>query len=218
VKGTNVADRPKNRGRASTTAGVGGATKNRHDEIVEAAARIFCQKGFDAASIEDVGAEVGILKGSLYYYIDSKEDLLFQVIEPPHNAMLESLERARSASGDTIDRIRDFIVTNVEANVKSYVRSTVFHRDFRSLSEARRKMIIDARNEYERFLRKLLEAGQTEGTVRAELDPTITAAAILSMTNGIYSWYRPDGARSGPEIAWIFADLAIHAIRRVGSD
>jgi AcrR family transcriptional regulator len=206
-----VADRRK-RARTSTT-----ATSTRHEEVVEAAARVFCQKGYDAASIEDVGEAVGILKGSLYYYIDSKEDLLFQVIEPPHKAMLESLERARADTGDTISRIRDFVVTNVEANVKSYVRSTVFHRDFRALSDARRKMIIDARNEYERFLRKLLETGQAEGSVCAELDPTITAAAILSMTNGIYTWYRPGGQRTGPEIAQMYADLAIRAIRCDGS-
>jgi AcrR family transcriptional regulator len=215
-----VADRGKSRARASTTARVppvARATRNRHDEIVEAAARVFFKKGYDAASIDDIGEAVGIHKGSLYYYIDSKEDLLFQVIEPPHNDMLESLERARAATGDTISRIRDFIITNVEANVRAHVRSAVFHRDFRSLSQTRRKKIIDARNEYERFLRKLIETGQTERTVRAHLDPTITAAAILSMTNGLYTWYRPSGKRSGPEIAQIFADLAIHAIRCEGS-
>jgi AcrR family transcriptional regulator len=188
------------------------ATKSRHEEIVDASARIFHEKGYDAASIQDVGEAVGILKGSLYYYIDSKEDLLFEIIETPHRSMLESLERARKSEGAAMSRIRDFVVQNVEANTRDHIRAAVFHRDFRSLSGKHREAIITARDEYEGFLRELLEDGQVEGSVCADLDPTITTAAILSMTNGIYTWFRPSGQRSGPEIAQIFADLAVHAI------
>ncbi|HEY9563993.1 MAG TPA: helix-turn-helix domain-containing protein, partial [Nocardioides sp.] len=55
---------------------------SRWDDVVSAAARVFSEKGFGGASLEDVANEVGMLKGSLYNYIKSKEDLLFAIVRP----------------------------------------------------------------------------------------------------------------------------------------
>jgi AcrR family transcriptional regulator len=57
---------------------------DRHDEILEAAISLFSRKGFAAASVQDVADAVGLLKGSLYHYIDSKDDLLFRILDESH--------------------------------------------------------------------------------------------------------------------------------------
>src|SRR5690242_21930048 len=68
------------------------APRRRQQEIVEAAARVFHEKGYESTSIQDIADAVGILKGSLYYYITSKEDLLFEIIRGVHEEALKNLE------------------------------------------------------------------------------------------------------------------------------
>ena len=61
------------------------STPERWSEIVDAAGEVFDKKGYAAARIEDIAARVGLLKGSLYYYIDTKEDLLFAIVDGNHS-------------------------------------------------------------------------------------------------------------------------------------
>ena len=75
-------------------------TSARLREIYDAAARVFSEKGYDGASIQDVADAVGILKGSLYYYIDTKQDLLFGIIDEVHRDTLRSLEEWVAVDGD----------------------------------------------------------------------------------------------------------------------
>src|ERR1700733_2856056 len=87
---------------------------NRQAEVTEAAIEIFWQKGYRAASIQDVAEKVGVLKGSLYYYIESKEDLLWRVIEDVHEEWSEILEQAGGLDVGPIERIHGFINLLVE--------------------------------------------------------------------------------------------------------
>src|SRR5947208_16917688 len=77
---------------------------NRQAEVTEAAIEIFWQKGYRAASIQDVAEKVGVLKGSLYYYIESKEDLLWRIIEDVHHEWRDILDEARKLEAEPIER------------------------------------------------------------------------------------------------------------------
>ncbi len=70
-----------------------GKSQRRRQELIDAAAKIFQDKGYEAASIQDVADALGILKGSVYYYIDSKEDLLFAAIQEVHESALANMEK-----------------------------------------------------------------------------------------------------------------------------
>jgi AcrR family transcriptional regulator len=67
------------------------ARPSRWTQIVDVAAELFREKGFVATSLEDIAREVGMYKGSLYHYIDSKEDLLFAVVREPAQQILDEL-------------------------------------------------------------------------------------------------------------------------------
>src|SRR3954471_18714428 len=91
------------------------APRRRQQEILEAAARVFHEKGYESTSIQDIADAVGILKGSLYYYIDSKEDLLYEILEGIHAEALESVRKA-TAEGDPLQRIRAFVAAHIRHN------------------------------------------------------------------------------------------------------
>src|SRR3954447_26300946 len=68
------------------------------NKIVDASAKVFREKGYKAATLEDIANEVGMLKGSLYYYIEKKDDLLYAVVERPLNEMTENLKAIVNSS------------------------------------------------------------------------------------------------------------------------
>jgi TetR/AcrR family transcriptional regulator, cholesterol catabolism regulator len=181
----------------------------RQQEVISAAARLFQEKGYEATSIQDIADELGILKGSLYYYIDTKEDLLFAIIQEVHETALEGLEASRVVDGNALVKIRAFVFNQVRHIASHVERAGVFFQDFRSLSEDRRRLIIEERDVYERFLRDLIEQGQRERVICPDLDPKFAALAILGTFNWMYQWYRPSGDRTPDEIATIMADFLL---------
>jgi TetR/AcrR family transcriptional regulator, cholesterol catabolism regulator len=188
------------------------ATEDRRQEILTAAARIFHRKGYDATSIQEVAEAVGMLKGSLYYYIDSKEDLLYGVIERAHRLGNEGREQASVEGDSAVSQLRRTIRAHVRNNLEHLADIGVFFHDFRSLGPERRQAIVAERDDYERFIRGLIERGQEEGSLDPDVHPKLATMALLGAMNWVYQWYRDDGPRSPDEIADAFADVALGGV------
>lgn len=192
----------------------------RRQEILDAAAGIFSTKGYDATSIQDIAESVDILKGSLYYYVNSKEDLLFEVIEEVHEAGLANLA-AQQADTDgmaPLDKLRRLVVDHVTYNVKNVEKISVFFHDFRSLSDERREHIIGERDMYEHRMREILNAGKESGDICPGLDVSLASFALFGMMNWVYHWYRPGGKRTAADVADAFAEMAVRSVACPGGD
>jgi TetR/AcrR family transcriptional regulator, cholesterol catabolism regulator len=203
-----VIQSPTNRnseGRASSRL----APRRRRQELLDASAAVFHRKGYASASTQDIADAVGILKGSLYYYIRSKEDLLFEIIRSVHDDRLDSLDGIREVEGDALQRIRVFVEVHLIHNVRNLDRIAVFHEDFRSLTDARQEKIVRERDRYDSFLRDLIRNGQEEQLICPDVDPKLAAAMVLGMMNWIYRWYQPDGHLSVAGIASTYGDFVI---------
>jgi TetR/AcrR family transcriptional regulator, cholesterol catabolism regulator len=181
--------------------------RRRKQEIVDAAARVFHEKGYESTSIQDIADEVGILKGSLYYYIESKEDLLYEILSDVHDEALRRIEAAVGDETNAVDKVRAFIMALVTYHAENLVRIGVFFNDFRSLRPDRRDAIVRERDRYDRLLRNVIRQGQEDGTICPDVDPKFAALAILGMVNWMYQWYRPGGARTARTIANNYGDI-----------
>jgi AcrR family transcriptional regulator len=182
---------------------------NRQVEVTEAASEIFWQKGYRAASIQDVADRVGVLKGSLYYYIDSKEDLLWRIIEDVHAESNEILEQALALEVTPIERIRLFIGLHVEWYLKNVKEVSVFFREWRHLTGSRLRTAKERRRGYERVVRELILAAQEAGDVSTQLDLHYAARYVLAAVNAVPDWYKPGGSDSASHIAEAYADMTI---------
>jgi AcrR family transcriptional regulator len=185
------------------------APRRRKGEILDAAARVFHRKGYESASIKDVADEVGILKGSLYYYIESKQQLLYEVLEDVHRGALAQLEAQLPSSADPLVGIRIFARNHFHYNATNIVKMGVFFRSFDSLSEPHKQEIVSERDRYEGRLRRLIRDGQATGQVCPDIDPKVASIAVLGMLNWIHTWYSPRGARSATELAEAYADFVV---------
>lgn len=184
----------------------------KEQEIYEVAARIFFEKGYAATRNQDVAEEVGMLKGSLYYYIDSKEDLLYGVMKMAYESLGDHLAETAAFEGDQLGQLRFFIVGYTELVGKNRIRLAVLEREMRSLSDARRREVIGWRDEYEVFLRDLLRAGQEAGLVRRTTEVEMLSILVFTQMHGLHTWYDPKGAQSVQAIAHLIAEFILHGI------
>ena len=181
----------------------------RRQELIDVAARVFEVRGYEAASIQDIADALGILKGSVYYYIDTKQELLFAVLQEMHEAASGKIKTLKNFSSDPLVLIRMFVEGQFLFLANNLVEVTVFFQDFGSLDEARREQIVGQRDKYDRFLRELIATGQQEGSICQHIDPKTATFAILGMINWSYQWYRVGGSLDPAAVARQFADLAL---------
>lgn len=189
-----------------------GTSRKRHAEVVEAAAHVFNAKGYEATTIQDIADELGILKGSVYYYISSKEDILYEVLEDVHRLGLETATKAVEIEGDPIEKISSFVSSLSRFNAENRMRIGILLRELRSLSARRRREIVRERDRYDDILRELMIEGQKQGLVAPSIDPKITTLAVMGMINNIYQWYKPSGGMKAEKIGELYAELVVRAI------
>ena len=174
-------------------------SNNRLELIVDGAARIFDEKGYSATSTQDIAAEVGLLKGSIYYYIDSKEDLLFRIIQDSHEGALRAISTVSHLEVGPLVKAYFLVKTHVRVFHDDRVKHSVFFKEFRSLSDDRKEVIRGTGHAYSLFLRRILEEGQAAGQVDESLDTRLATAGIIGMLNAMSFWYQ-DGGSWGPEM------------------
>ncbi len=193
----------------------GGERKPREErwaELIEVATQVFYEKGYDGASLQDIAERLGMLKGSLYYYIQSKEDLLFDVISAVHREGLEVIRSRADTPGDPLTRLANVITAHVEHTCRNLVPTAVFLHELSSLPPERRIEVLGNEHAYQGVFRDLIELAQSEGLARPDVDPRLAALSVLGSANWVYRWFRPGGSFTAEQIATELAGMAVRGI------
>ncbi len=184
---------------------------DRTEIIIDTAADIFRRKGYDATSLQEIADEVGILKGSIYHYIDTKEDLLFAVIERNHALIIEGNQGWREHE-DPVDALRSFIQGHMRLSLQSPTDSIVFVRDFRALSEERASEITRRESAYDKDFRGLVQKAVDAGRLREGVTPAFAARAVFGMSNWIHYWYQSGGRLSAEKVVTELSTYAMASL------
>jgi AcrR family transcriptional regulator len=188
-------------------------TDERYDQIYESAARLFYEKGYASTSLQDLANAVGLQKGSLYHYIDSKEDLLFGITEYAHTFFLELVDSIDDPQLSPLETLERTMKAHAEFAAEHFHVTAAFYNDRHALSEERQQRVIETRDAYEAKLRQLIRDGQAAGEIADDLDPRMAVFGVLGMINWINQWYRPGGAMTPSDIAATFATMSVRALR-----
>jgi AcrR family transcriptional regulator len=189
----------------------GGSRKrrNRERDVINAAIDVFWRKGYAASSVQDVADAVGVLKGSLYYYIDSKEELLFRIVEDVHQQSRRILDEVVALDGPPLQRLGNYIERHVQWYLENVEEVSVYFRDWRYLSGERLEIVTERRRGYDRVIRELVVAAQRAGEVDPGVDPKYASFFLLAAVNHVPDWYRRGAGDSPAEIARTYASLTI---------
>jgi AcrR family transcriptional regulator len=214
-----MASKPKTAVTTSTRRGNGRANrtaspKKREQEIIDAAADIFHRQGYSDTSVQNVADAVGILKGSLYYYIDSKDDLLYRVLLEVHDAAHTILEEVAAMDElSPLEKLDAYVRRHVEYNTRNLTKIAVYYHDYKLLAPERRAEIRRQRKMYEDFVLELVTEAQQQGDVAADLDPAVLSYCLFGTLNSVYTWYRPGGKVSAAQLADTLARFVLAGVR-----
>ncbi|MCS6935677.1 MAG: TetR/AcrR family transcriptional regulator [Chitinophagales bacterium] len=181
-------------------------------EILRAAARVFRQKGYHATRIQDVADALGMQKGSLYYYIKTKEDLLRGLVEDVLEQSVTLLHDIKDKHHTPSEKIRLCIeshLTLFHNNIDAF--GVFINEDLHLINKNSDKDIFKLIKNYERGWLKIFEEGVKQGEFR-EGDYRMWVKGILGMLNWTYRWYHLSDGYSISEVSEIFADLILHGV------
>lgn len=184
----------------------------KEQEIIAEAARLFKEKGYRATTLEDIAAAVGMLKGSLYYYIRSKEELLYLVVQQPIHQAYNRLEEIVNSDAPVKTKIAQAFANHMMLFHQHYPHIAVYLHDFHNLKQKLQQSEIEAPKHYQRLWTKLLKQGVESGELRQDLDVRVVGYAMLGMCNWAYRWYNPSGNMSAEDVADIFTKLTLEGL------
>jgi TetR/AcrR family transcriptional regulator, cholesterol catabolism regulator len=201
------------RARNSSDSGSKAKPGTRLEEVLQSAANIFFAKGFHATSIEDVARDVGMLKGSLYYYIKSKDDLLFQLllagIEDGDAFIMQHIDPA----GDPVEQLERAVRAQIDYIIQNKVPFGLFLHEFDSLSGKRQHKLISVMSRYNNRFVELVRKGQEQGKLMPG-EPWIIVNGILGMCNWLYRWYDTDNISHPEQVKQVFLQMLLQGIRK----
>jgi TetR/AcrR family transcriptional regulator len=180
--------------------------------ILPEAARIFNRLGYHGTALDDVAQALGVTKAALYYHVQSKEELLFQCCKVPVEIGLEGIRRARILARAPDEQLRLALACYIEG-MTDQLRGSVVILEEGTLSAAHYREVQAGRDAYERELREIIGRGIAE-EVFEPCDPRVIGFAILGAMNWIPKWFRPEGDRSGKEIAEAFSSYLVRGLLR----
>jgi AcrR family transcriptional regulator len=182
---------------------------NRGQEIITAAAQVFLEKGYHAATTRDIAAAVGIQQASLYYYISSKEELLYLIVREPVMRLADQLDTIVKAAWPTRQKIERGLQAHLAAFDDNYPHMCVFVQELHNVIPALQDTLRDLPQRYQQLWEDIIRQGIARGELRAEFDVTTTALMILGMCNWMFRWYRKGGRLSTVAIAQQYASAIL---------
>jgi AcrR family transcriptional regulator len=181
------------------------------ESIRREAAELFVSHGYEATSLRHIASAVGITVGSLYNHIDSKEDLLLQIMGGTMDDLLELQAQAIADKTDVIDQLTAALDCHVLFHAQRAQAVFIGNSELRSLPQPAREEIISKRRAYEAVFDDLIERAAKEG--RADvLEPRLHTYSIVAKGSHVASWYKPDGKLTLDEIVRVYTTMSLREL------
>jgi len=174
----------------------------KREAVIRAAARAFYERGYHHASLDDIAADLGVTKPTVYYYVANKEQLLFECFKAGLTPIREALHDADRLAGTGRERLAAVIRGYASAIASEYGWCMVRAHD-QDLGPEMRREINALKSEIDQGIRRLLRTGMGDGSI-GPVDPKIVAFALAGALNWIAHWYRADQPLSAAEVADAF--------------
>ena len=180
--------------------------------IIDAAMHLFGEMGYTGTTMRDIAKAVGVLPGSLYAHIQSKETLLVEIVDAGIRSFLSAVEPHASSNRPARDRMRAAIKAHIAVVADNPQRSLVVFHQWRFLSEPNLAAAIEKRRRYEKAFIRIAQDGVKNGEFNLDLDTRITVFSILGALNWTPEWYSPKGSATAAELGDLMADTLLHGL------
>lgn len=183
-------------------------------ELVHDAARAhFSTRNYEAVSMREIAADAGINIATLYFHCSTKEQLLYDVLIDAQRQLADGLREQIGAAGESWSRrLAAAVRVHVKFCAERAFPTTITRVDMQRLTDEHRATYLAMRDAYEQEFRDLLRAGMAAGEFR-QVDPKLTAFAVIGIGHTVGRWYRADGPLTPEQIADTYVDLILASLR-----
>lgn len=206
---------PRRTARASDPAPPDGRRppRKRRAEVLEAAGELFLEKGYEATSTAEIAARLGILRGSVYYYMDTKEGLLFELLENAADGFLRAVDAVRRSDVDALTKLARIVEEHVHYIAANRVATTLFLIEARSLSPEHQAIVAERTEEYRNAITEFVHEGQRTNAIRDDVRPEWATMLLLGAANWTHRWLGRTPSDAVDEIARDFAAMIVDGLR-----
>ena len=197
--------------RSSREAAKKPAPKSTLERLLEAAATLFGQKGYAAASTREIAGILGIRKASLYYHVSNKEDLLYNICKSSLEQIRTNVTEALATTEDPRERIDTLVRTHMQSLLRDQVEFVAVG-EMHFLSGERLTEVIALRDGYDDLVRGVLRDGRRRGVLRDDISTRHLCLILLGLLNRTELWYRRDGGLSPDELALVFESIFLNGV------
>jgi AcrR family transcriptional regulator len=184
----------------------------RPERILQAAASLFAQKGYGATTTREIADASGLERASLYYHIDSKEEILYKICKATLEDGYRVIERVEGIP-DPLERLRRLIIEHMTTILRNREANMTMLLEMRALTGPRREEIVLMRDRYEERVRGFVSDAQSTGYVRTDQTPKILSIGLLNLLNWTLVWYSPHDGLSPDELGESFANVFLEGAR-----
>ena len=181
------------------------------DSLTDVALRVFAERGYDGASMDDVARAAGITKASIYHHVSGKEALLERGLGRALDALFAILDEPAARDGRAVDRLRHIVERVADTTMQLLPELTVLFR-IHGASKSERDAV-ERRRTFDRLVTGIIAQAQRDGDVRRDLEPRLVARLIFGMSNSVVEWYR-SGSLTRAAIARAVVAIAFDGVSR----
>ena len=179
--------------------------------VLQAAVRMFNERGFHATSLDDVAASLGVTKPVIYHYLGNKDQVLFECVRLGLTQIREAAVAARAQEGTGLKRLKAFLRRYAEINMDDFGRCVIRTGD-ETLSPESRREFRALKGEIDREMREVIAEGVADGSIHAP-DVRLTAFTLAGALNWPARWFNPDGRDDRRDVAAAMVEILCEGLR-----
>lgn len=183
--------------------------------IVEAARRLFYEKGYERTTLEDIAERLNVTKPFIYSYYKNKNELLHEIAEQCISECLEAQSRILAGKLSTAEKLAKIVEEVAEIIINNQANTIIYLREEMNLDWHVAQKIREQRNEFDHRTMKLLREGVRSGTLKV-VDERVTARCIGGILVWCALWYRDLGVLSASAIARLVSQNVMSMVSCVG--
>jgi len=173
--------------------------KNKKQSIYREAAKLFMEKGYNAASMRDLADRVQLKASSLYSHIGSKEEILVKICFDNAHRFTEGMDKVEKMNCSATLKIETLLKLHIRTAIEETTAVTVFNDEWRHLSEPYLSDFISMRKDYENRFRKIIQEGIAEGELQ-NINAEVMLYSLLNSVHWLHKWYKPQGKIKAEEL------------------
>ncbi len=186
------------------------AKQDKRSRILQAAVKVFAEKGFYNAKVAEIARKAGVADGTIYLYFKNKDEILILIFEEEMERVIAHVRAEVEQEGNVVAKLRRFVQTHLKFVRKNPKLAQVFQLELRQSNKFIKEYTGSSLKEYLNIIGQLVEEGQAKGVIRTDLHPGLVKRALFGALDEIATHWlllkngRYDLNQSAEEIADIF--------------